>query len=340
MSFAATRWAWSQATGRSSSKLVLLALADRADDAGLAYPSVNTLADDTELDRKTVMPALAHLEGLGLIRCDRGSGKSTRYQLAMTAVEGIAMATQPAPKTGPVQKTAPVPKTGPHQSQNWDRTSPKIGTRTYQEPIKNLNTPPLPPATDPEPGVVADATGVGGGEHEGRTEEPAAHPPPAKPAGPVPGFADFWAAYPRKQAKRAAEAAWQRARPSPDLLARILADLPWRLAHDDQWRRGYIPHPATYLTGARWEDALTSPPQPGDRPHAAPRESATERFHRLNDTPLADLFAASQPTAAERVVAGEVVSGLAGGIRGAVVVPISDARGYGGAQARVVGAGA
>lgn len=30
MSFAATRWAWSQATGRSSSKLVLLALSDQA----------------------------------------------------------------------------------------------------------------------------------------------------------------------------------------------------------------------------------------------------------------------------------------------------------------------
>jgi len=339
MSFAATRWAWSQATGRSSSKLVLLALADRADDAGLAYPSIATLATDTGLDRKTVMPALAHLESLGLIACARAAGTGSRYQLNLALAPTLNREPQPVPKTGPVQKTAPVPKTGPHQSQKRDRTSPKNGTRTYQEPIKNLNTPPIPPS-DPVPGVVADATGVGAGARDGqkRTEEPAARPPPSKPPGPHPGWDAFWAAYPRKQARRAALAAWNKARPSPELLTRILADIPYRLAGDDQWQRGYIPHPATYLNGARWEDALT--PKPGDRPHAAPRESATERFHRLNDTPLAELLAGAHPAATERVVAGEVVSSAAGGVRGAVVVPISDARGYGGAQARVVGAGA
>jgi hypothetical protein len=190
--------------------------------------------------------------------------------------------------------------------------------------------------------MVADATGVGGGERDGQkqAEEPAARPPPNKPPGTYPGFDAFWSAYPRKQAKRAAQAAWNKARPSPDLLDRILADLHQRVAHDDQWRRGYIPHPATYLNGARWEDALTSPPQSGDRPHAVTRESATERFHRLNNTPIADLLAASQPAPAERVVGGEVISGHDGGVRGAVVIPISDARGYGGPQTRVVGAGA
>ena len=342
MSFAATRWAWSQATGRSSSKLVLLALADRADEGGHAYPSIATLAADTDLDRKTVMPALVHLEALGLIVCDRGAGKSTRYQLNLTAV---TTATQPVPKTGPVAKTAPVPKTGPHQSQKRDRTSPKNGTRTYQEPIKNLKTPPLPP-TDPSPAEVADATGVGAGERERQAEAaaPAASaPPPTRPprgTGPWPGFDTFWAAYPRKQAKRAAQAAWAKARPSPALLDRILADVATRQAEDDQWQRGFIPHPATYLNGARWEDDLHTP-TPGDHRHAGPRESAAAKWDRLNRTPLADLLAGlDEPAPAERCVAGEVVSGDAGGVRGAVVVPIHHARGHAGAQGRLVGAGA
>ena len=137
MSFAATRWAWSQATGRSSSKLVLLALADRADDAGLAYPSIATLATDTGLDRKTVMPALAHLESLGLIACARAAGTGSRYQLNLALAPTLNREPQPVPKTGPVQKTAPVPKTGPHQSQKRDTNL----SRTYQEPKYTPHTP-------------------------------------------------------------------------------------------------------------------------------------------------------------------------------------------------------
>jgi hypothetical protein len=312
MSFTATRWAWSQPTGRSSSKLVLLALADRADDAGMAYPSIATLAADTDLDRKTVMPALAHLERLGLVVCARGVGKSTRYQLILTAVTTV----EPVPKTGQVQEAAPVPKTGP--------TSPKNGTRTYQEPITNLKTPFIPPP-QPSAEVVADATVV----------EPTSKPKAKKPQTLPAGFEDFWAAYPRKQAKQAALKAWTKIKPSPELLDRILADVRHRHQHDPGWHRGFTPHPATYLNGARWEDDLT--PTNGDDRHAGPRESAAEKWDRLNRTPLADLFAEIEPATAERAVAGEVISGHEGGVRGQVVVPISHARGYGGPQNRVVG---
>lgn len=334
MSFAATRWAWSQPLDRAAAKLVLLALADFADDAGNAYPGLELIASNTGLHRRTVMETIGFLVGLGLISADKALGKRNHYRLNLAE-----SATKPVQKTAPVPKTGLVQKTALDQCRKLHGTSAENCTRTYQEPIKNLNTPPLPPA-DPVPGVVADATGVGAGARDGqkRTEEPAARPPPSKPPGPHPGWDAFWAAYPRKQARRAALAAWNKARPSPELLTRILADIPYRLAGDDQWQRGYIPHPATYLNGARWEDALT--PKPRDRHHAVTRESAAERFHRLNDTPLAELLAGAHPAATERVVAGEVISSPAGGVRGTVVVPISDARGYGGAQARVVGAGA
>lgn len=63
-------------------------------------------------------------------------------------------------------------------------------------------------------------------------------------------FATFWAAYPRKVGKLAASAAWTRKGPP---LAEVLAALEWQ-QRSEQWRRGYIPHPATYLTQGRWLD--------------------------------------------------------------------------------------
>jgi len=37
---------------------------------------------------------------------------------------------------------------------------------------------------------------------------------------------------------------------------RIFADTCKRISDDAQWRRGFIPHPTTYINGDRWEDAL------------------------------------------------------------------------------------
>ena len=151
------------------------------------------------------------------------------------------------------------------------------------------------------------------------------------------GFASFWAAYPRKKDKAAALKAWHRLKPSADLQAIIQSDLSQRPRQDDQWKRGFIPHPGTYLNGHRWEDDFTPIPE---QSHAPRRESSAERFERLNSMSLAELRAASQPARSERVVSGEIVSSSSGGIRDAVVVPIADARGYGGSQNRVVGQGA
>lgn len=66
------------------------------------------------------------------------------------------------------------------------------------------------------------------------------------------GFETFWAAYPRRDAKKDAQRAWNQIGP-PDgpLLATILGDLQTRV-----WprERKYIPLPATYLRGERWND--------------------------------------------------------------------------------------
>jgi len=70
-------------------------------------------------------------------------------------------------------------------------------------------------------------------------------------------FADFWQRYPRKCAKKDALKAWQRI--SPSLYASILEAIEKHKRSED-WRRDggrYIPYPATWLNGERWEDDLT-----------------------------------------------------------------------------------
>jgi len=68
----------------------------------------------------------------------------------------------------------------------------------------------------------------------------------------------FWAAFPRRQAKKDALRAWRMLKPDTELVQAMLDALAWQ-TRTDQWKRGIIPLPATYLRGERWMDE--PPPQ-------------------------------------------------------------------------------
>lgn len=73
------------------------------------------------------------------------------------------------------------------------------------------------------------------------------------------GFDDFWAVYPKKDAKQAAEKAWLKLKPDDDLKQAIIAGV--RRNVDGRWKdaeRRYIPNPSTYLNQRRWEDEVTT----------------------------------------------------------------------------------
>ncbi|MGE8623436.1 helix-turn-helix domain-containing protein [Acinetobacter schindleri] len=74
MSFNATQWAWNVSVNTSSQRLVLLALADRAGVEHTAWPSIERIARDTLLDKKTVQKVIVELMNFGLIR-DTGKRK-------------------------------------------------------------------------------------------------------------------------------------------------------------------------------------------------------------------------------------------------------------------------
>jgi DNA replication protein DnaC len=80
-------------------------------------------------------------------------------------------------------------------------------------------------------------------------------------------FDDFWLLYPRHVAKKDARRAW--AKIPPALHNNILlACVEWRViwsAKDPE----YLPHPATWLNGERWEDELPRTPASSSASHRA-----------------------------------------------------------------------
>ena len=69
------------------------------------------------------------------------------------------------------------------------------------------------------------------------------------------GFDEFWKAYPKKVAKQDAVRAFKKLKPNAETVEAIIADVKARTSHEWNGKElQYIPHPATYLRGKRWED--------------------------------------------------------------------------------------
>lgn len=86
MSFAAINWAWEQLDLPPGPKVVLMGLAHVADDGGLAWPSVGTLAVRANVSAMTVRRYIQHLVDAGLVSIERrqrpdGSYASNVYRL-------------------------------------------------------------------------------------------------------------------------------------------------------------------------------------------------------------------------------------------------------------------
>ena len=72
------------------------------------------------------------------------------------------------------------------------------------------------------------------------------------------GFERFWTAYPKKVEKKDAQKVWMKLRPSPELVETIVAAVESQ-KQTEQWiTKGgqYIPGPAKWLKGERWEDQV------------------------------------------------------------------------------------
>lgn len=70
-------------------------------------------------------------------------------------------------------------------------------------------------------------------------------------------FERFWTLYPIHKSRQSAVKAWDKLKPSGELMRTISKALKRQMATDEQWVRGIgIPYAATYLNQRRWEDDI------------------------------------------------------------------------------------
>ena len=137
MSHQATNWAAELRGIPPMAKLVLLRLADRADESGICYPSQRRLAAECCITERTVRNAITNLNSLGLVIIHTPStpkGDTTRYRLTF--------ANTPEPRSGeePHSGGGPTVQRGGTAFQGERNHVPVNHQRTIIQPSGNHQT--------------------------------------------------------------------------------------------------------------------------------------------------------------------------------------------------------
>jgi hypothetical protein len=173
-------WVWSRSRSKPTQRLVLLAIADCANDRGAeAYPSTATLMQKTGLSERGVRKAVAELEELGELSVDYKGGPHgcNRYRLIMDPapraespaddhtrhvvpgpqqtrhdMPGTRHDMHPAPHAADPARGAADP--APHAENPAPRApKPSEPSENRQEPSKVDPAPPAQPPDPPRPDV-------------------------------------------------------------------------------------------------------------------------------------------------------------------------------------------
>lgn len=92
-------------------------------------------------------------------------------------------------------------------------------------------------------------------------------------------FTDFWGMYPRRVAKKDARKAWDKI--TPKLHNQILTALfEWSRIWKDRGEIEYIPYPASWLNGERWEDEYP----PHHRPYTAQQMVREQKQEKADES--------------------------------------------------------
>ena len=147
---------WDGGLLKGSDLLVLLALADAANDSGYCYPSVSRLAARARIGERAVQKVLARLESEGHITRDStgGKGRTSRYWVH--------------PKGEPEATLSDQPKGEPEDTLSGQRVncgSPKGEQASSPEPSGTVKTDDDHRASASEVDQLKDAAGVDPSKH-------------------------------------------------------------------------------------------------------------------------------------------------------------------------------
>jgi hypothetical protein len=202
--------------------LMLLAIADFADDHGNAYPSVPTLATKCRMTPRNANHILSALRACGEleVRQNEGPKGCNRYR--------IRLGGEPLKPASPLKRASPLKPAS---------STPEAG---FPKPLK--------PASDKPSLNHQEPLGV----RKTRAKRPEKEHPL---------FIRFYGAYPRKVARLKAAEVFAEINPDETTLAAMLKaideqQLPRRCAEGEGQ---FVPHPASWLRQGRWTDEPLAP---------------------------------------------------------------------------------
>lgn len=242
-------WVWENSPASGSGLLLLLAIADHADDDGIAYPSIPKLVKKTRMSRSSVFRAMKPLVESGQLKINsHGTGRDTsEYTIFMPEpARGVDLT-----PLGSQIDTSGVSDRNPRGVNSETPGVSLLGHRTVNQPSGlTTTTSPAPPR----------------GHAEAR---PTAKAPKTKP---LARFDDFWNIYPLKKGKAAAQKAFAKA-VSAGADPQAIIEGAYAYSRECRMKEPrFIKYAQGWLNDGRWQDE----PEPAYKPTAigAPSEAA------------------------------------------------------------------
>ena len=219
MSICSLTWAVARTGMTPRDKLVLVILANRANERRECWPSMGSLIDDTGLSERSIQDAVKALARAGVLTIEVGGGRGRTNLYRLQTPQNMTNTPQ-KPVGIETNETPQNPQETPQDLQETPQTSRETPQHLHPEPKE-------PKGTQREPKVL-------------RVEADA-------------DFAIWYAAYPRKVGRDNAAKAYTRARKRMAVADLLLAVRTFPFDHS---RPEFIPHPATWLNQGRWADTL------------------------------------------------------------------------------------
>lgn len=228
-------------------KAVLISLADNANDQGVCWPSIPTIARRVCASERAVQNAIKWLEQAKVVRANRANGRHTSYMVTPAAYSPPQEIHPRTECTGagdsPAQEMHHTP------AGNAGVPPQEMHQPPHQVP-SNRNKPSREPTLNRQ-GAPAKAE---------------------KAPTPFDRFWTTWPASPRKVDRKDCAKRWTRMgldANADQIIAHVEA-----MKATQQWREGFEPAPATYLNGERWNDGIPADLPKGAAGTAGPRGEA------------------------------------------------------------------
>lgn len=229
-------WVFDHSRATGNDRLVLLSLADHADDEEWeCWPSLERIAVKALVSVRTVQRSIATLVELGELEVAPGGGRGRSNRYRLTGKPG-----QPVIVSSDGERVTDSAGKGDRFAETMTPEARK-GDTCVQGTVRE---PSIEPPREPSRALAT---------RNGQVVTPMRPFPPS--VSETQAFVAFWGVYPRKVGKGAARPAFERALRKTDLATIVASAVAFARHHEaEATETRFIPYPAKWLNGEHWTD--------------------------------------------------------------------------------------